>query len=170
MNTLNLIQLNLRSPYKVWSETSRDYFFVTDFGVVYKISFGDDAPIWKTGAYTFDIRNTNHKTSPNDEKVKKTIISIIEEFFKVNADILLYICETGDNKQAMRNRLFVRWFNEYNFQKDFVLRTAMVKDGKQENFAAIIVQRIHPDLESILMTFDETISYFKDKPQSHEEP
>ena len=73
-----------------------------DFGVKYKIFFGDDAPIWKTGAYTFDISNTNQRISPSDEKVKRTIISIIEEFFKNNADILLYICETGDNKQSMR--------------------------------------------------------------------
>ena len=49
-------------------------------------------------------------------------------------------------------------------QQNYVLRTAMVKDGDQENFAAIIVQRNHPDLENILETFDETISYFKDKP------
>ena len=49
-------------------------------------------------------------------------------------------------------------------QQNYVLRTAMVKDGDQENFAAIIVQRNHPDLDSILETFDETISYFKDKP------
>ena len=49
-------------------------------------------------------------------------------------------------------------------QQNYVLRTAMVKDGDQENFAAIIVQRNHPDLENILATFDETISYFKDKP------
>ena len=40
----------------------------------------------------------------------------------------------------------------------------MVKDGEQENFAAIIVQRSHPDLKNILMTFDETIEYFKEKP------
>jgi hypothetical protein len=124
MNTLNLIRLNLNSPYEVWNESHDSYFFETDYGVKYKISFGDDAPIWKTGA----------------------------------------ICETGDNKQAMRNRLFVRWFNEYSFQQNYVLRTAMVKDGDQENFAAIIVQRNHPDLENILATFDETISYFKDKP------
>jgi len=168
MNTLNLIQLNLRSPYKVWSESVCDFFFVTDYGVVYKISFGDDAPIWKTGAYTFDISNTNHKASPNDEKVKKTIVCIIEEFFKKNADILLYICETGDNKQAMRNRLFVRWFNEYNSLHEYILRTAKVKDGKEENFAAIIVQRNHPDLESIIRTFDETINYFKGKPKEEE--
>ena len=164
MNTLNLIQLNLRSPYEVWNESDNDYFFVTDYGVVYKISFGDDAPIWKSGAYTFDIQNTNQKASPSDQKVKMTIISIVEEFFRNNADILLYICETGDNKQAMRNLLFIRWFNEYSFQQDYILRTSMVKDGEQENFAAIIVQRRHPDLDNILMTFDETIKYFKEKP------
>ena len=64
----------------------------------------------------------------------------------------------------MRNRLFIRWFNEYSFQQNYILRTAMVKDGEQENFAAIIVQRSHPDLDNILMTFDETIEYFKEKP------
>ena len=74
MNTLNLIRLNLNSPYDVWNESHDSYFFETDYGVKYKISFGDDAPIWKTGAYTFDIQNTNQKASPSDEKVKKTII------------------------------------------------------------------------------------------------
>ena len=164
MNTLNLIRLNLQSPYEVWTVSNDTYFFETDYGVKYMIFFGDDAPIWKSGAYTFDIQNTNQKSSPNDPKVKETIISIVEEFFRNNDDILLYICETGDNKQAMRNRLFVRWFNEYSFQKNFILRTASVKDGDQENFAAIIVQRNHPDLESIIATFDETINYFKEKP------
>ena len=164
MNTLNLIRLNLQSSYEVWTESNDTYFFETDYGVKYMIFFGDDAPIWKSGAYTFDIQNTNQKTSPNDPKVKGTIISIVEDFFRNNEDILLYICETGDNKQAMRNRLFVRWFNEYSFQKNFILRTASIKDGDQENFAAIIVQRSHPDLESIIATFDETINYFKEKP------
>ena len=71
MNPLNLIQLNLQSPYEVWSESDDVYFFETDFDVKYKIYFGDDAPIWKTGAYTFDISNTNQKTSPSDEKSKR---------------------------------------------------------------------------------------------------
>ena len=164
MNTLNLIRLNLQSPYEVWNDSDDTYFFETDYGVKYMIYFGVDAPIWKTGAYTFDIQNTNQKTSPNDPKVKETVICIVEEFFRNNADILLYICETGDNKQAMRNRLFIRWFNEYRFQQNFILRTASVRDGDQDNFAAIIVQRSHPDLDKILTTFEETIRYFTDKP------
>ena len=133
MNTLNLIRLNLQSPYEVWNDSDDTYFFETDYGVKYP-------------------------------KVKETVICIVEEYFRNNADILLYICETGDNKQAMRNRLFIRWFNEYRFQQNFILRTASVRDGDQDNFAAIIVQRNHPDLDKILTTFEETIRYFTDKP------
>ena len=35
------------------------------------------------------------------------------EFFEQNNDVMLYITETGDKKQAFRDRLFVRWFNTY---------------------------------------------------------
>ena len=34
MNPLNLIQLNLQSPYEVWSESDDVYFFETDFDVI----------------------------------------------------------------------------------------------------------------------------------------
>ena len=35
MNTLNLIRLNLNSPYDVWNESHDSYFFETDYGVKY---------------------------------------------------------------------------------------------------------------------------------------
>jgi hypothetical protein len=38
MNTLNLIRLNLNSPYEVWNESHDSYFFETDFNVI--------IPIW----------------------------------------------------------------------------------------------------------------------------
>ena len=37
MNTLNLIRLNLNSPYEVWNESHDSYFFETDYGVKYKM-------------------------------------------------------------------------------------------------------------------------------------
>ncbi len=81
MNTLNLIHLNSRSPTKYGAIRIAHITFETKYGVRYKIYFGDDAPIWKSGAYTFDIQNTNQKNSPSDNNVKLTIIAIIEEFF-----------------------------------------------------------------------------------------
>ena len=83
---------------------------------------------------------------------------IVEAFFEANPDILLYICETGDDKQRFRNRLFVRWFNNYSRRDEFVLKTAEVLDESVVNFAAMIVQRSNPRLNGILNDFDETIA------------
>ena len=62
-----------------------------------------------TETYQFSIINGNNKKSPRDPKVRETIIAIVENFFMENQEVMLYICETGDGKQSMRNRLFEYW-------------------------------------------------------------
>ena len=52
------------------------------------------------------ITNRRHERSPLDPKLRLTIFAIIEEFFEVNGhDTMLYLADTGDRKQAFRNRL-----------------------------------------------------------------
>ena len=118
----------------------------------------DDYSIWDTGAYQFTVNNENNQPSPNDVKLKLTLFRLIEAFFEVNPDILLYICETGDDKQRLRNRLFIHWFNTYSQRDNYILKTVEVMDGNTANFAAIIVQKSNPRLNAILSEFDETIS------------
>lgn len=97
--------------------------------------------IWENGAYEFGIYNDNGKTSPNDIKVKQTIISVIEEFFINNPDILLYQCETGDNKQNARQRLFYKWFNDSPNRDKYVLKVSSIIAEDTVNFIALIVNR-----------------------------
>ena len=123
-----------------------------------KVGFMKDSSIWESGAYQFTINNEHNRPSPNDAKLKTTLYRLVEAFFEANQDILLYICETGDDKQRFRNRLFVRWFNNYSRRDEFVLKTAEVLDESVVNFAAMIVQRSHPRLNVILNDFDETIA------------
>jgi hypothetical protein len=89
---------------------------------------------------------------------------MIDGFFAVNPDILLYICETGDGKQEYRSRLFVRWFNTYPGKDAYIMETAEVLEGKTKNFAALIVQKTNPRLTEIIAEFDETISILTNKP------
>lgn len=89
---------------------------------------------------------------------------MVEAFFAANPDILLYICETGDGRQAFRSRLFVRWFNTYSGRDAYVMQTAEVQEGNTRNFAALIVQKCNPRLEVILAEFNETVSILKNKP------
>ncbi len=164
MNPLDLTYINRLAPYKVWTENGRDYLVETRYDLLFRIGFMDDYSIWPTGAYQFTINNERNQPSPNDDDLKATIFRIIEAFFAANPDILLYICETGDGKQAFRSRLFVRWFNSYNNRDAYIMETAEVQEGDTCNFAALIVQKSNPRLEGILSEFNETISILTDKP------
>ena len=158
MHPIDLGYVNRLSPYKVWTENGRDFYIETDMGNLFKVGFMDDYCIWETGAYQFTINNERNRPSPNDSKLKFTLFRLIEAFFAANPDILLYICETGDDKQLLRNRLFVRWFNSYGQRDKYVLKTVEIIDGDMANFAALIVQKSNVRLNVILQEFDETIS------------
>ena len=146
MYTLDLDRLNLRSPYCVWKVKDGVFAFDTDYEV----------------CYAFDINNKNNKPSPNDRKLRDTILAIIEEFFRANGGVLLYICATGDGMQKYRFHLFLRWFNTYEHRDLYEIRTVEdVMDDKTPNYGAIIVEKTHPDLELILARFDELAAFLK---------
>lgn len=165
MNTLNLTRINELSPYEVWQTSEEDFYFQTDFDVLYRINFRIEQTIWDDGAYEFSIINQNQRSSPNDKKVRDTIFIIIEEFFTSNPDILLYQCETGDNRQAMRDRLFLRWFKEYEHSDKYFVKISTIIAEKVTNYTAMIVQKNNPQLETLIKDFDEFIGFFQNKPQ-----
>ena len=164
MKQLNLDLVNSHSPYQVKMRVENIYYFKTDYGMLCSISFMDDYSIWQEGAFQFVIGNENNVSSPLDNKLRDTIFCIIDEFFHVNPDILLYIYETGDGKQAFRSRLFLRWFNSYEGRSSYVMETAVVEEENIKNFAALIVQKDNPHLETILTEFKETIQILTNKP------
>ena len=87
------------SPYPVWQNNNGSYTFRTDFGIIFRVIFTKNQNIWQNEeAYEFGLFNENRLASPNDPKVKATIQCIIVEFFLTNPNILLYQCETGDNR------------------------------------------------------------------------
>lgn len=63
------------------------------------ISFEKDDILQSGIVYQFGISNPQETKSPRDQKVRNTILAIIEEFFNKNKAALLYICETGDGMQ-----------------------------------------------------------------------
>lgn len=164
MQQLDLNRVNTTAPYNVSMRTEQVYYFKTDVGMICTITFMDDYSIWEEGAYQFVINNENQVPSPLDTKLRDTIFILIDAFFAVNPDILLYICETGDGKQEFRSRLFLRWFNTYAGRDAYVMEAAEVQEDNIKNFAALIVQKVNPHLEEILTEFNETIQILKTKP------
>ena len=168
MNTLRLENINLHAPYKVMQDPERlnNFYFVSDSGTRFDVDFTVNEAIIPSGAYEFGITNKQFKSSPHDTKLRLTIFAIIEEFFDVNGeDTMLYLAETGDRKQAFRNRLFVRWFNIYERREYFYMKTAEGKMDGVMNFLAIISRKDNPHLPQAIAEFDETISFLFDPPE-----
>lgn len=162
---IEIESLNVKSPYTLHEIEGKEglYKFTTDFGVKYVIGFIPDDSI-VDGAYQFVILNTNNKPSPNDRNIKKVVILLLDAFFHQNEDALIYICETGDGKQALRNRLFQQWFSVYNKESSFTFITSSVKDEEGVmNYASLIVKNTNPRLKEIVNEFTETIQLFRDK-------
>ena len=111
MKALDINRININAPYKVWSDETR-FPIESDHGIKYLVDFELDSNPYFT-AYWFNLANPQHQKSPGDVKIAQTVICIIEEFFRVNPEVLLYMCSTDNGQQAQRARLFLRWFNGY---------------------------------------------------------
>jgi len=160
MNPLDLDHLNCVSPYIV-VPYGDDYLFRSDYGIEYVVGFKTEDTFTPIPAYWFDLSNRSQKASPNDSKVRETVICIILEFFKGNPDIMLYMCDSANDQQAQRNRLFLRWFSGAEQSKQFYIQTDVIIDEGMENFIAIIVPRKHEYLNEIIHRFNSEIEMFR---------
>lgn len=165
MNALLIDAINEISPYEVQKISEMRYSFQTDYDVSYIVGFDKDESVWEDIAYQLYVLNVNRHASPNDLKVRDTIICIVKVFFRQNISVLSYICETGDEKQSARNRLFVRWVSKSFSTGDYYFKSAMVVAEGIENYVAILVERNNPDIEIIAKDFDEFVSQMRDKPE-----
>lgn len=161
MNRLDIEAINSRSPYDVHSDNDQ-YVFVTDTGIEYHVDFELDSNPYYI-AYWFNLANPEQTKSHGDKKIPQTIICIIEEFFRANPDIMLYMCSTANNKQAQRARLFLRWFYGYEQRQRYYIKAVEVKgDDDRKDYVALIVQRTHPQFEEIVARFDSEIAMFNE--------
>ena len=160
MKQLSCSLINASAPYQVNNgPTIFSYRFISDYGVVYSVDFVEDDLFVSNETFQFIIANLNNRRSPRDSKLRATILAIIEEFFRVNESTLLYICETGDGKPAMRKRLCDYWLSSYNRKKGFTILSSSLKDDEGVwNFASIIVRNDNPRLPDIASEFMETVN------------
>ena len=170
MKELSLKMINASSPYDVMMVDSNTYRFVTDYGVEIAISFDLDDLLEHCEAYMFNITNVNKHRSPRDMQVRDTVIAIIDNFFETNEFSLLYICETGDRKQALRNRLFDSWFAYANGKEQYVIMVANIQDLEGvNNYAAMILRKDNPNFVDYVSEFNNTVNLFMLKPEHQQD-
>ncbi len=118
--------------------------------------------------YQFFLSNINHVHDSEDEYIFATIAVIIEEFFSQGQNVMLYICDTMDSRQAVRNRLFRIWFNTYMTSVDFTMFNDHVCIDDVQYFASIILHRNHPLHNEIIGLFHDFVQTLPNKLETQE--
>lgn len=166
MEPLSLERINRVAPYGIVRNEEDGFFhFFTDGGVHYSVGFIEDDVLLSKESYQLVIANLNSRKSMRDKKVRDSIVAIVDEFFNCNNSTLLYICETSDNKQGVRSRLFEYWFSTYNQKALFTTLSSTVVDEEGViNYATIILRNDNPFLTDIITEFSESIQVLNQKP------
>ena len=166
MRELSLDIINSVSPYRVeYDNATKLYRFVSDYHVGFSVAFEENDLLQSGESYQFALTNYEGKKSPRDNKVRTTVLAIVEEFFSKNEAALLYICETGEGLQKMRNRLFHFWFGIYSENDKYLFLPQVVYDEEDnENYAALIIRRDNPKFNDLVTEFTNTITMLNVKP------
>ena len=160
MNQLDFARIQANSPYTIEEVANGIYLFETDNDVLYKIEFEEDTAIGNCDTYQFYINNVQHVRAERDTKVKQTVMTILIEFFRANASVVLYVCDTSDGRQRKRSLLFQRWFQEYDHTEQFTVLFGCIRDEDTDNYVGIIVERTNPKYQSVIDDFNETLEIF----------
>lgn len=153
------------SPYDI-TLSEAGFIFLTDNGIHYRVSF-DEEDIVLGGCKTYQLilQKVEHARAPHDPKIEETVLAIINEFFRSNQHVLLYVCDTSDGKEGGRNRLFLRWFERHANPGRFSICTAHTKVEGEMVYIAIIVDNRNPHLQAITYDFNETAKTLTNKPE-----
>jgi len=139
----------LSTPYKYLFD-GEGFSFVTDFGVEYNCYFVEYGFLLEAEdlkhikILSFNIEPIYRSLKPNlDPKVKETVKEIITEFFKTPEDVLIFICDSVDQRQKSRARKFDAWFNQSENIKIEKYDFKTVSDGV-EILNSLLIHFDHP--------------------------
>jgi hypothetical protein len=144
------------------------YSFQTQNEFVYEILFRPtpylfgETSIYGDLIYEFIIRvarnNSNKKQPPFDALVAPTIAAIFTDFYeKAPLTIAIYICDSSDNRQLIRQAKFNRWF-EYFDKDDFTKLDDTIRESDGTIYpVSLTVKYNNPHRKAIFWAFLETI-------------
>jgi len=150
--------------YKFVGGQNNEFVFETDYSVVYLIQFKDSNYLFSLEnvhiseqVFEFVIEVAYKPTTekiPLDPKIETTVALIFKDFFERNENrVIVYICESADNKQLQRMKKFDIWFNKYHDVSLLKIDEILEDSNKNKFPISLILKNNHPHLHQIIDAF-----------------
>ena len=154
---LSADRINRKSPYWVIQLDELTFRFVTKNGILYRVGFYQDRYFLGSRAYHFFIANDSEASAPKDGDVFRVITCVLEEFFRQDASVMLYICDPYDHREAIRDSLYKRWFNGYPYKRRLTLEVAEISFDNYIVYTGMILRNDHPEYDELLNAYREFV-------------
>lgn len=155
------MELNSQLPYPLAKKEEDTYFFKTSSGVEYTAYFIEFHRFSNTNIlynFSFDVIG---KTANYYERISTTITQILKDFFVSNENSMIFVCDTSDNQESARLRLFERWFR-HSKSDDYLLKLDRSEPQPNYNlFASLIIRKENTMIEAVVNLFDQYINDLK---------
>jgi hypothetical protein len=144
------------------------YAFETSNQVEYEVIFRPTPYLFGENSLYADViyeliirvarNNSTKKRPPFDALVAPTIAAIFTNFYeKSPLTIAIYICDSSDNRQLIRQAKFNRWF-EYFDKNDFTKLDDSIRDSDGTKYpVSLILKQNNPHRKAIFWAFLEMI-------------
>ncbi len=152
----------LLKPYPLKEIDSYSFEFLTDQGLRYVMYFLDysvmflDFPKIADQVYMFniDVIEGLPDETISDERVGRTVLEVFKQFFQKSQNVVVYVCDSMDDRQLARKRKFDIWF--WKFNDGLLLKeddTAVIGDVAIYN--SIILHKQNDHLWEIINAYKE---------------
>lgn len=154
---LSVDNINAKSPYWVVQLSDMQFRFITKNGIRYRVGFYADEYFLGDKAFHFFIDNEDESFAPKDVDVFKVIMLVIEEFFRQDSSVMLYICDPHDHRENVRNFLYKRWFDSYENKDKLTLQAEELNFDGYIVYTGMILRNDHPEYNQMLRDYHDFV-------------
>ena len=150
------------SPYLLQENDEYSYEFLTEQGVRYSIYFIDysfmfsDYPAIAQNVFSFniDVLDGNADSSITDDRIGITILEVFKLFFTKLENVVVYVCDSIDDRQLARKRKFDLWFWKYN-DGSLLKEDGIALIEGVEIYNSLLLHKANKRLTEIILAYKE---------------
>lgn len=156
--------------YEFTNDEPNSFLFRTSTQILYEVRFKPSGYIFANDpelqSYVFEIsiaiiENPLGKRPPGDRLVPPTIAHIFGEFFEQHERIVVYVCDTSDQRGRVRQRKFTSWFNLYEGCTYTQFSDTMIDEAGVPYFISLIIRLDNPYRRRLLLAFDDLLTDYR---------
>ena len=147
---------NLQLPYNIVQTDNLTYMFITQSGVVYTAYFIDISHSFGSDSvYTFSFDAAGKTVK--DDRVRVTILKILNDFFQSVRNALLVVCDSSDNREKSRFKLFRKWY-EAIIEPEIEKVDVSIDLGGCVIYSSLLLSKRHPQADEMKDLFYEWVN------------